>query len=250
MEPPRRNHIFFSDKVIVCSNKSRLQLRVSFEVIASGFRYPEANTIAGTLEEVLVQSGSVYRTSATGVECAGAGQNNMDTIDLDHWTFKQLQKEIYQKVMRNKTKEQAKRMCTFTPVHHTSGFKLYEDVPKKRGWISAENSTVPESITFELPLVSTKEVSARFTGYSVWVGYLKSYKGMGKFKVSLSDQTSENPPTIDGLWSRPRSTAEETRVGTCQGSVNVTITTQPTKNGSNKVKILWIRAVGDGRPNP
>jgi hypothetical protein len=216
--------------------------------LVSRCRHPDSNTIAGTLEEILVQSGSVYRTSAAGVECAGQGQINIDDIDLEHWTFKQLQKEIYAKVMRNKTIDQAKRMCTFTPIHHTSGFQLFEDVPKKRGWIAAANSSTEESITFELPLVPKSAPGARFARYSVWVGYLRSYSAMGKFKVSLSENGASRPVELNGLWERPRSTAEESRVGECTGPVNVTITTQPADGDKNKVKILWIRAVGDGRP--
>mmetsp|Transcript_25101 Transcript_25101/g.75617 ORF Transcript_25101/g.75617 Transcript_25101/m.75617 type:complete len:168 (-) Transcript_25101:145-648(-) len=165
----------------------------------------------------------------------------MDDIDLTHWTFKSLQPELYSRVRANKTLEQAKRMCTFTPVHKTSGFSLYEDVPRKRGWIASANATAAESITFELPLVPVSHLGK--SSYSVWIGFLRSYRQMGKFTVHLSPGTNSTAVTLDGLWSRPRSTAEEANAGKCVGPTNVTITTVPEREGSNKVKVLWIRVV-------
>ena len=75
---------------------------------------------------------------------------------------------------------------------------------------------------------------------------------MGKFESRLSGATGHidanaSPTVLNGLWDRPRSTAEESLVGVCTGPVNVTITTQPTEGGANKVKILWLRVVGEGQ---
>jgi len=148
-------------------------------------------------------------------------------------------------------------MCAFSPVSNTGGFENYADRPEKMGWIADgdDREAKSHSITFEVPLPRLSDhPEVRFGQFSIRVGYLRSYEGMGKFAVTTTGELSTEGAAaaaavrkadLDGLWDRPRSTGEEAEVATSTGSVNVTVETRPdAARAGNKVKLLWIRAVG------
>lgn len=132
------------------------------------------------------------------------------------------------------------------------GFARYADdnLKQRPGWIATDplgNSKI--SFSIELPLG---------TCYVVYVAILRSYMGMGKFSVAISDfgvRSKMKPPNkittkeVDGLWESPISVwsdvkiTEDTEPG-CTGYCEVTITTNPTVEGrrGNKVKVLTVSA--------
>lgn len=128
----------------------------------------------------------------------------------------------------------ARRMCHFVPVRNTSGWKLYEDVPKKPGWISSSKEHV-EELTFEIPVGKGD--------YEVYVSFLRSYTGMGRFRAVIEQKDgTKSQKFIDSSWDRKRSTVEEELVGGCKGAANLTLQALPSST-NNKVKIIAFRVM-------
>jgi len=133
------------------------------------------------------------------------------------------------------------------------GFTLYADdgLKQRPGWIATEPKGGSQ-ITFSIELQQAE-------CYVVYVAILRSYVGMGKFRVEVKDYGSDvkkqKPPLkittkeVDGLWSSPISVwsdvqiTEDTIPG-CTGYCEVTIITNPTEKGrdGNKVKVLTVSA--------
>jgi len=143
------------------------------------------------------------------------------------------------------------KLLPVSPNHE--GFTLYADdgLKQRPGWISTEPNGGSQ-ITFSVELQQAE-------CYVVYVAILRSYVGMGTFRIKVSDFGSDvkkqKPPIkittkeVDGLWSSPISVwsdvqiTEDTIPG-CTGYCEVTITTNPTEKGreGNKVKILTVSA--------
>ena len=205
------------------------------------------NTIAGPLAKIVAESGAFYRSTSVGKSC-DAGL---------HWSYTSLRAEQYNKDIKFKTKVQFERMCNFEPIAKTANFTYYADRPDKHGWIST--SPTPQSITFEVPLPAIPHPEVPHYQYSIRLGFLKSYEGMCQFTVqvegmdpltmmkSVSGETRDHEISLDALWDRNRSTNEEEEIAVVTGGVNVTVTTKPDPSQNrNKLKILWVRAVGIG----
>ena len=180
----------------------------------------------------------VYKTgvlSTPYAACHGA--------DLEHWGIKLMQSELHAAMTKGRTKAQVERMCQFLPIAHSDGFRLFEDRPKKPGWIA---EAPDEFVTFELPLprLNASEHSTGTTQqqrYDLYLVFLKSYEKVGTFDVRVEGRSK----TLDALWERKRSTYEEAAVGYCNGPCNVTVATRPPVPGreGNKVKLVSLRAV-------
>lgn len=97
------------------------------------------------------------------------------------------------------------------------------------------------------------------TCYVVYVAILRSYKGMGTFRVEVrdfgDDAKKTKPPKkittkdVDGLWESPISVWSDERITEdsdpgCTGYCEISIVTYPTAPGrtGNKVKILTVSA--------
>ena len=177
--------------------------------------------------------------------------------DLEHWGIRLMQKELYRAMVAGRTKAQVRRMCQFLPVAHSPGWRLFEDRPKKPGWIAdaRDASAAPEAITFELPLPPLNASGSGGRrgrgsgggggGYDLFLVFLKSYEKVGRFDVLVSEGGEERTKMVDALWERQRSTFEEEAVGRCAGPCNVTIATRAPMpgRGGNKVKVVSLRAV-------
>ena len=133
------------------------------------------------------------------------------------------------------------------------GFTLYADdgLKQRPGWISTEPKGGSQ-ITFSVELQQAE-------CYVVYVAILRSYVGMGTFRVEVRDYASDvkkqKPPIkittkeVDGLWSSPISVWSDVQITEddipgCTGYCEVTIITNPTEKGreGNKVKILTVSA--------
>jgi len=219
----------------------------------------DGNTVVAPMSVLKRYWPSAYISSAQGV-CAHT--NTEEYIDkiaklplanvsdpLEHYSRKLLHPKLYKILSANKTMRQRRRMCDFMPITHTAGFSFFADSKGKIGWLSPQNSTQSESITFEIP-VPQLDAQNTTNRYHIWVGYLRSYATVGRFRAHVMTAlgpgiATGNPPVVvDSFWRRQQSTAEEIEVGTSMGPTNVTIITLPSRKGTdNKVKILWIRAV-------
>ena len=133
-------------------------------------------------------------------------------------------------------------------------FTYYADdeLKQRPGWIATSESG-NSRITFPIDLPPSR-------CYTVYVAILRSYKGMGTFKVEVSDYgddtNKEQPPKkvtakdVDGLWASPISVWSDVQITEddgqpgCTGYCELTITTHPKKRGrdGNKVKILTLSA--------
>ncbi len=133
------------------------------------------------------------------------------------------------------------------------GFTRYADdeLRQRPGWIATDplgNSKI--SFSVKLP---------PDTCYVVYVAILRSYKGMGTFKVEVRDFGDDvrktKPPKkitrkdVDGLWESPISVWSDERITEdsdpgCTGYCEISIATNPTVAGrtGNKVKILTVSA--------
>ncbi|KAL7433367.1 hypothetical protein ACHAXH_009245 [Discostella pseudostelligera] len=133
------------------------------------------------------------------------------------------------------------------------GFKLYADdkLNQRPGWI-ATDPLGNSSITFSIDLPPGE-------CYAVYLAILRSYMGMGTFRVEVRDYVNDMkkkmPPRkvtemeVDGLWDAPISVwsdvqITEDSVPGCTGYCEVTVTTNPTVTGreGNKVKLLTTSA--------
>ena len=133
-----------------------------------------------------------------------------------------------------------KRWCKRTAIAHSKGWRCYEDVPTKPGWIaSAERLEGGETLQFEVQLPRGK--------YTVELGFLRSYASMGKFSCTVIDTITAQSTTVvlDGLWSRKVSLLQSERVANVSGGFQVKISTLPVVEGreGNKVKIQSITAI-------
>jgi hypothetical protein len=146
------------------------------------------------------------------------------------------------------------RWDRLTPIPGSDeGFTRYADdeLKQRPGWIATEplgNSKITFSV--ELP---------PGTCYVVYVAILRSYKGMGTFRVEVrdfgDDIKKKQPPKkittkdVDSLWDAPISVWSDERITEdsdpgCTGYCELSITTNPTvvgRNG-NKVKVLTVSA--------
>jgi len=124
------------------------------------------------------------------------------------------------------------------------GFTKYADKFDKEGWISTlPNGSEAISFDFELPKAKC---------YAVFLGVLRSYKGMGKFTAVVHDLHTEKttkPKQLDTLWkahisvwSEDLLTTDDSEHPDCTGKCKVTVTTLPQVDGrdGNKVKILTL----------
>ena len=143
------------------------------------------------------------------------------------------------------------KLLPVSPNHE--GFTLYADdgLKQRPGWISTEPNGGCQ-ITFSVELQPAE-------CYVVYVAILRSYVGMGTFRVEVKDYASDvkkqKPPIkittkeVDGLWSSPISVWSDVQITEdaipgCTGYCEVTIITNPTEKGreGNKVKILTVSA--------
>ena len=134
-----------------------------------------------------------------------------------------------------------------------NGFTFYADdsLKQRPGWI-ATNPLGNSRITFniDLPLDNC---------YAVYLAILRSYNGMGTFRVEVKDygddRKRKHPPkkvttkAVDGLWESPISVwsdvqVTEDNVSGCTGYCEVTIITNPQEKerDGNKVKVLTLSA--------
>ena len=113
----------------------------------------------------------------------------------------------------------------------------------RKGWI-ATNPDGGEHITFDIDL-STAPC------YAVYVAALKSYEGMGRFTIKVSDEKTKSNVSldVDGLWNKSISIPSDMQVTAddkpgCTGKCQVKIVTYPQEKGrnGNKVKIMTLSA--------
>ena len=133
----------------------------------------------------------------------------------------------------------------------TIGFELYADdqLKQRPGWI-ATNPLGNSSITFSVDLPPGD-------CYVIYLAILRSYKGMGTFRVQVRDYGDDtkkkrqpNAVTdnfVDGLWAAPISVwsdvqITEDNVPGCTGYCEITVVTNPMEKGrdGNKVKLLTL----------
>lgn len=160
------------------------------------------------------------------------------------------------------SRAQLSRMLGFKEVARGPGWALTADRPTKIGWI-ADGKEQSGEVVFEVPVTAAG-------GYTVLIGYLRSYEGMAQFDATCR---SEEPCTtvagdvpapgrphrlLDGLWTFRASVYHDNLVCTCWSPSNITIRRRlpPTpaavgeKRGSGKVMLLAVSAMLAPRQRP
>ena len=131
------------------------------------------------------------------------------------------------------------KWCKLKP-KRKGGWRCYEDVPTKPGWISdAADEAGGLSIAFDVTLTAGR--------YTVSLGYLRSYAKMGRFSCTVRDTSTGRKTTVelDGHWERRVSLLQNKAVAEVTGSFTLSIKTRPlvALRKGNKVKIQSITAV-------
>ena len=81
------------------------------------------------------------------------------------------------------------RWCKLKP-KHSAGWRCYEDVPTKPGWISdPADEAGGLSIAFNIALATGR--------YTVSLGYLRSYSKMGRFTCEVRDTSTGRKTTVE-----------------------------------------------------
>jgi hypothetical protein len=127
--------------------------------------------------------------------------------------------------------------------NHTEGFKLTsKNMADRMGWI-ANNPKGGDVVEFAIDLPKGC--------YVVYVAALKSYENMGKFTISVMDESTKKTTTleVDGIWLPRISIPIDIQVisdenPVCTGMCRVTISTHPQipGRGGNQVKIMTLSA--------
>ena len=131
------------------------------------------------------------------------------------------------------------RWCKLKP-KHSAGWRCYEDVPTKPGWISdPADEAGGLSIAFNIALATGR--------YTVSLGYLRSYSKMGRFTCEVRDTSTGRKTTVelDGHWDRHVSLLQNKAVAEVTGPFTLNIKTKAlvALRKGNKVKIQSITAV-------
>jgi hypothetical protein len=124
----------------------------------------------------------------------------------------------------------------FEPQSKSSCWRFYDDTKyrHKDGWICDQESG-GEKIVFALHLAAG--------AFTVRIGYLRSYEGMGKFRVVCTDEITGAVQAVyfDGLWGKKTSVYDEHDVCTTTGNTSLAVETLDVvpERTKNIVKTSW-----------
>jgi hypothetical protein len=128
----------------------------------------------------------------------------------------------------------------FEPLVKSPCWRFYDDTKyrHKDGWI-CDQAEGGESISFKITLPQGN--------FSVRLGLLRSYAGMGKFKVICTDDTTgkQTIKVVDGLWGKQISVYDEVDIAMVTGNATLVVETFDVipERGNSTSKVAWTQGV-------